>query len=146
MLVYDLLDKYNLAFIRKILSLNLCDMRLLILVFILIATPVMAQTFTFTPPNQSQSIANYGLHLDALQALPGDRWSVFAYDNNGAYVSNMETLTPLIVYGLISEALGGDALESDSNEPRDPSAKPDRTNSNARVAPGFINMWGVKLF
>ncbi len=121
-------------------------MRLIILALFLLSTSALGQTFDFTPPDESESISNYGIHFNALQGLPGDRWNTFVYDDNGALVMNMETLTPLIIYGLISEALGGDALQSDTNSPRDPMAEPDRTNSNARVAPGFIDIWGGKTF
>lgn len=106
-------------------------MRLLILIFLLIATPVMAQTITFTPPDESESVFNYGFHYNALQNYPGDRWSTFVYDEDGALVINLESLTVPIIYGLVS----GDMSASEAN-----------SSSNARSAPGFINMWGGKTF
>ena len=116
------------------------------LVLLLLAAPAAAQPFSFTPPGESQSISNYGVHLDVLQAFPGDRWSLFAYGENGAYVANLESLTVPIIYGLVDAALGGDALDPDAGEPSDRTGEPDRTASNARSAPGFIDVWLGKTF
>lgn len=106
-------------------------MLLLILFFLLIAVPASAQTFTFTPPYESENIYNYGIHYNALQNYPGDRWSTFVYDDDGALVINLESLTVPIIYGLVS----GDFSASETT-----------SSSNARSAPGFINMWGGKTF
>lgn len=121
-------------------------MPFLMVIFLLIAVPATAQTFSFTPPNESRDISNYGVHFDALQLFPGDRWSTFVYNNNGAFVYNQETLTVPIIYGLVDAALGGNVLDPDSDGPRDRTGEPDRTNSNARATSGFIDLWLGQTF
>lgn len=118
-------------------------MRAFLLLALLLA-PSVATAQVFTPPSESENVSNYGVHVDALQVYPGDRWSAFVYDEKGAFVANLETLTVPIIYGLVDAALGGDALDPDAQDNSD--AGSGGSPSDARFAPGFINMWFGKTF
>ncbi len=109
-------------------------MRLLLFPIFLLFAPLVHAQFAFTPPEESTSISNYGVHFDALQGVPGDRWTVIGYGESGAVVANLQTLTVPIIYGLVDAALGGDALDSDAQD--DPVEE-----GRDLASSGFVDMW-----
>ncbi|GAB5518404.1 MAG: hypothetical protein RhofKO_06550 [Rhodothermales bacterium] len=82
----------------------------------------------FTPPGETESFARYGIHYDLVQQYPGDRWTFLMYNDRGANVIQLRSLTPLIIFGLLG---GSGGFEADNQVDI-------RSASNARYAPGFI--------
>ncbi|MEM9667185.1 MAG: hypothetical protein AAF970_19835, partial [Bacteroidota bacterium] len=97
---------------------------LLLIVGGMAAAPAMAQTFT--PPGETDNFARYGIHYDALQQYVGDRWTFLLYDDRSANVIQLRSLTPIIIFGLVT---GGFEAEDQVDI---------RSANNARYAPGFI--------
>jgi hypothetical protein len=111
---------------------------LALLLSLFVAFESSAQSLAFTPPSESKSISTYGIHFDALQGYPGDRWTAFSYGESGAIVANLQSLTVPIIYGLVDAALGGDAL--------DPDAQPDIEDGRDLAASGFVDIWVGRTF
>ena len=59
------------------------------------------------PPEESESIEYYGVHYSTGRGILGDRYILQAYDDRGAYVGQLSSISAQIYASAISYLLSG---------------------------------------